>query len=47
MWNILLDKILQAQLPLYITEKNSGKKFHQCGKGRHILYVIVDVGQKN
>ena len=42
-----LDKTLfhQAQLPWYC-RKTWWKKFHQCGKGHHILYVIFNEGQK-
>ena len=27
-------------------ETFGGKNLHQCGKGRHILYVIIHIGQK-
>ena len=30
------QKFRQAQL-----------KFHQCGKGRHVLYAVINEGQKN
>ena len=31
---------------LCIVEIFGGINFHQCGKGRHILYVIINTGQK-
>ena len=32
---------------LCIAEVFGGINFHQYGKGRHMLYVIVNTGQKN
>ena len=37
----------QPQMPLYCRNiKFGGINFRQCGKGRHILYVIINTGQK-
>ena len=42
------QKFLQAQLAscLCIAEKFGGIDFCQCSKGRHILYVMINAGQK-
>ena len=39
------QKFHQPQLPLYY-RNIWWNKFHQCGKGRHILNVIINMGQK-
>ena len=46
-WKISLD-ILNFAKPSYlcIAEIFGGVNFHQCGKGCHILYVIINTGQK-
>ena len=39
------EKFRQPQIPLYC-RNIGGINFCQCGKGRHILYVIINTGQK-
>ena len=42
----LLDKNFTKPRYLCIAEIFDGINFHQCGIGRHILYVITNTGQK-
>ena len=50
-WNTVYVKIFawqkfcQPQIPLYC-RNIWWNKFSPCGKGRHILYVIINTGQK-
>ena len=46
-WKFSLDKNFAKPSYLYIAEIFSGINFCQCGKGRHILYVIINTRQKN
>ena len=41
-----LDKNFAKPSYYCITEIFSGINFRQCGKGCHILYVIINTGQK-
>ena len=47
MWKFLLDKNFAKPSYLCIAKKFRGENFHQCTKGRHILYAIFNTGQKN
>ena len=38
-------KFGQPQLPLYC-RKFLWKSFHECGEGRHVLFAIINTGQK-
>ena len=46
MGKFLLDINFTKPSYLCITELFGGINFRQCGKGRHILYVIINTGQK-
>ena len=46
MWKFLLDKNFANPRYLCIAEIFGDIIFHQCGKGHHILYVIINTGQK-
>ena len=41
-----LDKNFANPSYLCIAEIFGGINFHQCGKGRHVLNVIINMGQK-
>ena len=41
-----LDKKFAKPRYLCIAEIFDEINFHQCGKGRHILHVIINTGQK-
>ena len=40
------DKYFTKPSHLCVAETFGGINFCQCGKGRHILYVIINTGQK-
>ena len=40
------QKFGQPQLPLYC-RNFLWKSFHDCGEGRHVLFAIINTGQKN
>ena len=46
MWKFSLDKNFAKSSYLCIAKIFGGIEFHQCGKGHHILYVIINTGQK-
>ena len=46
-WKFSLDKNFAKPRYLCIVEISGGINFRQCSKGRNILYVIINKGQKN
>ena len=45
-WKFSLAKNFAKPRYLYIAELFGGINFRQCDKGHHILYVIINTGQK-